>query len=124
MTFVAIGIAVALVAALELWRRSRREPEREPPRSKRTASAPRFAGVEVRIGATACEAARAMVGRRFLVGEAPKLPLAGCTEARCRCSFEKLSDRRSETRRWSDEGVSATVFSATERRHVADRRQD
>lgn len=86
------------------------------------ATARTFAGVEIRVGASACSAARALAGQAFLAHEAPSLPLDDCNEARCRCAFEKHDDRRQETRRWTDDGLATTIFSAAERRARADRR--
>ena len=84
--------------------------------------APPFAAVEIRTGSSACEAARALAGQRFLASRAPSLPLRDCGEARCRCAFRKLSDRRLESRRWSDDGISPRLFTAEERRDRPDRR--
>jgi hypothetical protein len=82
----------------------------------------RYAGVELRVGSPACKAARGLAGKVFLMHEAPVLPLGRCDAARCRCSFEKRSDRREENRRWEDHGVQATITSAVERRAGRDRR--
>lgn len=84
--------------------------------------APPFAAVEIRIGASACAAAQALGGQRFLASRAPSLPLRDCSEARCRCAFKKLSDRRLDSRRWSDDGISPRLFTAEERREMRDRR--
>ena len=81
-----------------------------------------FAGVEIHVAANACRPARALSGGIFLAAEAPPLPLEGCTQARCSCSFQKLTDRRQDRRRWCDEGLAATVYSASERRKHDDRR--
>ena len=136
-------IAIASVAAyLGFGARNRRERSRgrapTPSVSSRGAPAPRapappdatpggadtgaFAGVEIHVSANACRPARALTGGIFLAAEAPALPLDGCTQARCRCSFQKLVDRRQESRRWSDEGLAATLYSAEERRDRDDRR--
>lgn len=58
-----------------------------------------------------CAAAKASGGKRFLIRDAPRLPLIDCTiAAECACKFRKDSDRRdggdrrllgvSETARW------------------------
>ena len=54
-----------------------------------------FHAVSVKYSSTACDAAKAMTGRRFLSGAAPQLPLPGCDAAECRCGFAHHSDRRS-----------------------------
>jgi hypothetical protein len=122
MGLIGIVIAAAVLAAVGYWWQSRRRPPRDMSRSTETV-ARRFAGVEIRVGSASCDAARALAGQRFLANQAPELPLADCKETRCRCSFAKLSDRREESRRWADDGVSAPVFNAAERRNRLDRRQ-
>jgi hypothetical protein len=116
-----VVILVVLIAAAAYWSWSRQRPARPLPRKSEQTSQP-FAGVRIRVGSGACEAAQAIVNEHFLVKQAPELPLRECTAPRCRCSFEKLSDRRAESRRWADEGIGAVVFSASERRAVPDRR--
>lgn len=54
-----------------------------------------FHAVSLKYSASGCDAAKAMTGRRFLSGAAPRLPLPGCDAAECRCSFAHHSDRRS-----------------------------
>ncbi|HEX7080138.1 MAG TPA: hypothetical protein VF329_03915 [Gammaproteobacteria bacterium] len=127
MGFLAIVILVAAVAAIALaWARKRRG---RAPRRVRTASAGRssaaaYSAVEIRAPAGACAAAKALAGKTFLASEAPALPLERCDAARCRCSFEKLPDRRQDSRRWSDEGLSPVVFDGAERRKTEDRRSN
>jgi hypothetical protein len=109
---------VALVALL-VWRgRQQAAPSTRPERAKQ-----QFASVEIRTGSSVCAAAEAVAGQRFLANSAPQLPLPDCSEARCRCTFVKLSDRRMDGRRWEDAGVSATLFTAAEQRGGEDRRQ-
>jgi hypothetical protein len=83
----------------------------------------RFGAVEIRTRGGACEAARALKGQRMLAGQAPALPLAACSSARCSCSFVKLSDRRIETRRLEHGGLSAALFLMTNRRAKRERRR-
>ncbi|MGB5334127.1 MAG: hypothetical protein WBN07_00790 [Woeseiaceae bacterium] len=62
-------------------------------RKAETSSA--FHAVSLKYSAAGCDAAKAMTGRRFLSGAAPRLPLPGCDATECRCSFAHHSDRRS-----------------------------
>lgn len=134
MSSIVVIASVALVAgaAYWLWSRGRADGSPRPAvrarggaaRPRVTEPTPPFAGVRIRLGTTACAAAQALAEEHFLADEAPALPLAGCAQARCRCTFEKLGDRRVESRRWVDEGLSATIFSADERRADPDRRDD
>ena len=120
MILIAILVAMALLAAV-VWRWSRPAPAKAG--SSRTARpADRFAAVEIRRRSGACEQAHALEGQRFLANKCPALPLAGCTKARCDCSFVKLSDRRADDRRFAQGGLGATLFSKLERRVRAGRR--
>lgn len=42
----------------------------------------------------ACAAAQKLEGERFLVGETPLTPIAGCTSANCSCKYIYHGDRR------------------------------
>ena len=117
----AILVAIVLLAAVGVWRWSRRARTRTA--AQRTPqSAQRFGAVEIRLRGISCKAARALEGQRFLAHQAPALPLPGCTAARCTCSFAKFSDRRAEDRRLDYEASHASAFLTTERRDQNDRR--
>jgi hypothetical protein len=122
MTLIAILVVTALAALAGYWRWSRPSPARRVP-SLTARAAEQFAAVEIRHGSGACPAARALSGQRLLAKQAPTLPLAGCTKARCDCTFAKLSDRRTDDRRWEHEGLGAAMFQAGERRNKASRRE-
>jgi hypothetical protein len=68
-----------------------------------------------------CAKVKALAGKRFLVAEAPSLPLEQCN-AKCRCTYKNHSDRRQEPRRSSDVGVSSRFYVGAERRSGMDRR--
>jgi hypothetical protein len=64
-------------------------------RANKDATAARpFSAVSVFPAPTACEAARAIKGNRFLSVEAPLLPLPQCTAERCHCIYHHHADRR------------------------------
>jgi len=67
---------------------------RNPP-AKSTAETSAYHAVSLKYSSNACDAAKAMTGRRFLAGAAPRLPLKGCDAPECRCGFAHHSDRRS-----------------------------
>ncbi|GHT91696.1 hypothetical protein FACS1894116_00680 [Betaproteobacteria bacterium] len=46
-----------------------------------------------------CELAYDISGKRFLVRDAPALPLPGCHRSRCKCRYEHFDDRRVGPRR-------------------------
>ena len=121
MTLIAVLVATALFAAAGYWWWSHRSPTRDI-RSRKARAPERFASVEIRRRNGACHAARALDGQRFLASQSPALPLVGCTQTRCDCTFAKLSDRRTDDRRWGNAGLSAAMFIKAERRNEADRR--
>jgi hypothetical protein len=121
MILIAILVVIALLAGGGYWWRLRRAPAPDAP--ARMARAPeRFASVEIRPRGGACRAARELEGQRFLANQSPALPLTGCTKTRCDCTFAKLSDRRTDERRWGHGGLTASLFLKAERRKQASRR--
>lgn len=121
LTFVSIVVVGAAAAAYWLAARRARESGRAPQKPR---PAGRFGAVEIRMRSNACAAAKALEGQRFLARSAPALPLPSCDAAHCACSFGKLSDRRTESRRLEHGGLSATLFLANNRREQHDRRTD
>ena len=119
MTLIVILVAIALVAGAGYWWWSRIRAAGQVPSRPARAAEP-FAAVEIRHRSGACAAAHALDGQRFLANESPALPLVGCTSARCRCSFGKLSDRRTDERRFG--GLGAALFIKAQRRKRAGRR--
>src|SRR5215831_8832433 len=103
---ITILIAIALTAALGYWWRSRLPVPQHAAQPTTGRRPERFAGVEIRRRSGACAAAVALDGQRFLANKSPALPLAGCTKTRCDCRFVKLSDRRTDDRRWEHDGKS------------------
>jgi hypothetical protein len=61
---------------------------------------------------------------RFLSGEAPPLPLPGCTAPRCLCRYAHYEDRRARDRRvpLSHDFASTSFFVGLECRSGLDRR--
>ena len=53
-----------------------------------------YSALSITPGVNACEAAQRVSGRRYLLREAPKLPLAGCDPTVCKCRFSHHDDRR------------------------------
>jgi hypothetical protein len=118
---VACVAALALLAGATWWLVVRRARATAAPQAP-TKAGGRFGGVEIRTRNGACDAARELVGKRFLAKNAPPLPLPSCAAARCACSFTKLADRRTDGRRWQPAGMAASLFQATNRRKQCDRR--
>lgn len=77
-------------------RRNRLEDRAErTPAATKAKSTSAFHAVSLKYSSAACDAAKAMTGRRFLSGAAPKLPLPGCDAPECNCGFAHHEDRRS-----------------------------
>ena len=129
MDIVASLIAIALLIALFVFVRKRATSEaaRDAPRPAYTKPADtRFHAVSLRFAGGACDAARAMEGRRFLAGAAPRLPLPECDAPECKCRFKHHSDRRAGPERrniWAERFGSAGSGSyPAEQRKGSDRR--
>jgi len=72
----------------------------------------------------ACEEVIALLSRRFLSTEAPRLPLKECPFAAvCNCVYQHYADRRQGPRRSSEETGFRTARPATERRAGRGRRR-
>jgi hypothetical protein len=66
----------------------------------------RFAAVEiVPARGACCKAVKALSGQRFLYGKAPLVPLPDCDQSECKCSYQRLDERRTDLRRDTDLGV-------------------
>lgn len=97
------------------------------PSSKRVDESSKYHAVSLRYSSSACDAAKAMTGRRFLSGAAPRLPLPDCDALECRCGFAHHSDRRSGADRRSP--FKPTIYAGgtgtlnVERRKRRDRRR-
>ena len=53
-----------------------------------------YKAVAIVAGTNACDSVAAAGDRRYLIGEAPRLPLPGCDPAACTCKYRHLDDRR------------------------------
>jgi hypothetical protein len=122
------ALVVAAGAAYWLVTRRARTRSRPSQQAKAGVAQPakaggRFGAVHIRARSSACGAARALEGQRFLSKDAPSLPLPECSAAQCSCRFAKLSDRRTEGRRLEQGSLSTSLFIATNRRAKRDRRR-
>jgi hypothetical protein len=81
----------------------------EPAPARRGSRQPWHA-VVIAAPASACAAAQACKGKRYLSSEAPRLPLEGCDAKSCNCRYRHHADRRDGPRRQEDQ-ASAPVAS-------------
>jgi hypothetical protein len=76
-----------------------------------------FQAISIYRGLLCCAMARKFSEHRFLVRDAPPLPLSGCTMPQnCQCKYIKHKDRRAEPRRLIDFGMATRLFDGKERR--------
>ncbi|MGA2839843.1 MAG: hypothetical protein ABSG18_06620 [Steroidobacteraceae bacterium] len=82
--------------------------------------------VSVVTGRWCCDAARGIIGSRFLSREAPRLPLAQCSSMEaCSCSYRHHVDRRGTPRRKDEAmGMRRMAPVPNERRLDRGRRAD
>ena len=88
----------------------------------------KFHAVALKYSENACDAAKALTGRRFLSTAAPRLPLPDCDYPGCDCRFAHFDDRRTGRDRRSPfapatvGGTGTTGVNEQERRERTDRR--
>ena len=88
---------------------------KEPPEA--TGPLRPFQAISIYRGLVCCDMARKFSEHRFLVRDAPPLPLSGCSmREKCHCKYIKHRDRRAEPRRLIDFGVASRLFDGRERR--------
>ena len=127
-------LLLVLALLLSVWwlilrvRRNRIDAAAErAPTSTKAKSTSAFHAVSLKYSSDACDTAKAMTGRRFLSGAAPKLPLPGCDADVCNCGFAHHDDRRSGRDRRSPFNPathgSGTGAFQVERRDRRDRRR-
>jgi hypothetical protein len=99
----------------------------QPGKTQSKSASGDFSAVEVRCGAGACAAARALQSKRFLTRQSPPmLPLRDCTNpAKCNCKYVRHADRRDGNRRGDETGMWATILQPDQnRRSNPGRRKD
>ena len=73
-----------------------------------------YKAVSLVAGDSACESVKAARDRRYLVGEAPRLPLPGCDPALCTCKYQHMDDRREfQDDRRHPSALMADLYSTT-----------
>ncbi|MFQ5982474.1 MAG: hypothetical protein ACE5KS_03775, partial [Woeseiaceae bacterium] len=124
------GIAAVVVLALIIFLVRRKKPvSQERPAAERPASAApssEFHAVSIKFASSACSAAKALEGKRFLSGAAPRIPLPDCDVLECKCRFIHHEDRRDgEDRRDPfTPSIGDTGVHPQERRKQSERRKN
>ena len=107
-----------------------RNTRRRPPAKQKSVAALKqpkrdgdFRAVEIAPSIYCCPAAMQVSGRPYLLREAPRLPLYGCTmPTRCACAFRKNADRRDGDRRLFGANETHRWFGSADNREREDRR--
>jgi len=106
-----IALAILLVIAGTVWLTYGKRPGSARPvtRSRATGPSARPGGIDklensdlfwgVELAQAGCEASHILLGKQFTFGNAPELPLDGCSSAMCTCQFKGLKNRRTQHRR-------------------------
>ena len=72
--------------------------------AERTSTENNYHAVLICSSPDSCSLVQSLEDYAFLSGEAPRLPLSGCTE-NCQCTYQHLDDRRHKIRREEDDGI-------------------
>ncbi len=120
--------ALLILAVAWLIVRIRRNKAIELAESTRTfKETGKFHAVALKYSENACDAAKALTGRRFLSNAAPRLPLPNCDYPNCSCRFAHFDDRRTGRDRRSPfapaTATGTTGIHEQERRERNDRRK-
>ncbi len=126
---ITIVIAVILIAIIVKSRREETTTERRSAASGRhnlAKTGSQFHAVSLQFSDSACDAAKAMAGKRILASGAPRIPLSECDAAKCDCRFAHHNDRRrgEDRRGQAHQDVFGTTgrYVGKERRYRGDRR--
>lgn len=120
-----LSVATLIALAWWWWRHAGKRG-RSPAARARPAGRPagNFHCVEIRHLDDACDAVKRFGDKRFLPGEAPEIPVAGCDAVTCSCRYVHHEDRRHGDRRTPFPMRASGPPSATgERRIKRDRRR-
>ena len=94
MKLALLGIALILLVGWLYLRRPKSEAPATETKSLTEDGSGKYHAVSIKYDANACEAAKAMSGRRFLSSAAPRLPLPECDVLECKGRFVHHKDRR------------------------------
>ena len=126
---IAIILTVILIALVLIARRNNANVAEEPKVADRrdlTNTGTQFHAVSIRFADSACDAAKATEGTRFLSAAAPRIPLPECDVAQCKCRFIHHADRRSGVDRRGQHPknmlASTGAYTGKDRRYRGDRR--
>ena len=82
-----------------------------------------YRGVSIQPCAVACDSVKSLEGKRFLSDEVSLLPVLGCTNQECTCTYQHHRDRRRGIERRLPFSALDNIFSEKEQRARPDRRK-
>ena len=104
--------AIVIAAAIVLVFLYAKKQKSANPKSQAVPQKTPYRAVAVSCDEYACDGAKALSGKRFLISDTPLLPLLDCTAQKCHCKYSHHSDRRDfgEDRRLPS-SLKASMFS-------------
>ena len=128
---ITLVLIAVLIAVIGMARRSKTSTDQRPSPAgpdKLAKTGSQYHAVSLKYSDSACEAAKALEGKRFLSSAAPRIPVPDCDIQECKCRFIHHDDRR----RGEDRRVRHPQnilgkkggYTGKERRHRGDRRDD
>ena len=131
MEAILIGLLVLMVLGWLFMRRGNNQSSTKVKTERRTSTvsdSSKYHAVAIKFSPKACDAAKALDGKRFLSAAAPQIPLPDCDVVDCQCRFMHYKDRRARVDRrsvFTSSGLSATTGKyEAERRERPERRHD
>jgi len=128
MTELLLGALLALAVVWLVVRIRQNKAATKAESRPATTDRGKYQAVAIKYAENACDAAKAMTGRRFLANAAPRLPLPECNFPECRCQFAHYKDRRAKSDRRSPfaraGATDGTGSHEKERRERTDRRKE
>ena len=110
---------IAVVGVFVLLTRHRADV-RDARHKLANSSGGKYAAVSIHTARNGCPAAERIRGNRYLVREAPRLPLAECNWSKCQCTYAHHYDRRTGN---GDRRRHRESFAGTDRRDSFGRRE-
>jgi len=122
-------VLLLLALGVVIWLRRRSQGPAQATRAVRRELQPpagngAFRGVSIKPGKGACEAAKALVGTRYLQSEAPAIPLPDCTTAKCDCHYNYHGDRRTDEDRRAPYSIRTELYGSTDQPDRRSARRD
>ncbi len=102
-----IALPILAISTVQFGRKyqtatlSKRKANKSKISEDSTGSDNRYPAVSIRPGQVYCPSVGFIVGDRYLHEEAPPLPLPGCTNKKCHCTYVHHTERRTGSSRRS-----------------------